>query len=223
MLTYSMLLFGLIKASYEHSKPIEDTSSYLPTYISFSLILFEKILLFPTAYTAINLYTCSHCTSCLTLALSCQSATHIVLATLATLTYLLAVVVALFSAWLFADESPDSRLPWALRNRRVALLGKFRLLFAATLVSRSSGKEYFCICLLIVVLCDFLSLYLHIICPSYLNKVVQTLDILTRVFTGIYGIYVLVLIVLRANKNRSSTLLLTYTTLCSLASGSPYS
>lgn len=223
LLVYFMLVFGLIKASYEHSKPIEDTSSYLPTYISFSLILFQKILLFPVAHTAVNLYTCSHCTSRPTLALSCQGATHIVLAVVATLSYLAAAAVALVSAWLFADESPDSKLPWALKNRQVALLGKFRLLFAATMVSRGSSKEYLCICLLVVVLCDFLSLYLHISCPSYLNKAVQILDILSRIFTGVYGSYILVLIVLRANKSRSSTSPPTYTTRCSSASGSSHS
>jgi len=109
---------------------------------------------------------------------------------------LLIAFVAFTSAWFFSDESPNSNLPWALRNPRLAVLRVIKLLFGAAIASQNATQEYSSVCLLVLIIIDLVSLYLHIISTSYLSKVVQTFDISFASCTLVFGTYALLVIVL---------------------------
>lgn len=194
------LIIGMFKASHEHKKPGEGTSLYLPTYVSVSLVVFRKLLLFPSCYAMTRFYSCFYLPSCMCwcdLALSCRGVGHIALAVLGTAIYLLIVALTLITAWFFADESPDSQLPWAVRNHRIEVLKIVKLMFGATMLGQNSTRGYATVCLLLLINADALVLYLHIICASYLNGAVQIFDIAFTSATVIYETYVFVLIVLK--------------------------
>ena len=108
---------------------------------------------------------------------------------IASISWILIVIIIGVVSFLFEDEAPNSRVPWALCNIKIEFIRVYKIIFIASFIATGLSDGYTMIALLILILADVLVIYLEIFTISYLNYSIQVIDILSFSFTGIYSIF----------------------------------
>ena len=125
----------------------------------------------------------------------CHTNLHVALIVLNALYNLIILLITIIIIFFFSDESPNSKVPWALSNFKSNLLSAFKLFFGPLLLVLTDNDYINMVCMIGLLISDILNLYFHVFFPSYLNHSVQISSIIFNIFTSIYSIYLLILIV----------------------------
>lgn len=96
----------------------------------------------------------------------------------------------------FQDESPVSHLPWALCDVKIELIRAIKYIFAGLVTAADPDCIYGLVYVLFFFGVDTLMLYVHIFSMSYLNSYIQLFEISSTIFTGIFALYISIMIVM---------------------------
>jgi len=124
-----------------------------------------------------------------------MSELHIVLLVLGIFNYLFVIILSCLTAYFFSDESPTSKLPWALCDTRIELIKMLKLLAGALIVAADYKFTYSALYLIGFLSADIFVLYANTFYCSYLYGIIQAADIICACATGLYTINLAILIV----------------------------
>ena len=114
---------------------------------------------------------------------------HIVLASVAVLNIIITILLLAFMLYFFNDELPNSKLPWALSSIKISFAQEFVIIISSLMYSNELHKNYLLASFIILLLIDFLLIYFHLFCASYIYYVTHFVDILCIVTTTNLTLY----------------------------------
>jgi len=180
-------IIGIIKAKFEHLSVSGTTSVYYPSYLSLVFGCFIQVLILPILYISIKTFGCTYISS----VISCKSAVHIILTIIAVVNGLSVIFFSVLISCFYADESPKSKLPWALCDIRIKLAHAGKHIANAVILSTEFYNSSFIFCLAILIIFDLFSVYSHLTSASYLYRVPQVIDVVSSTTTGFFAIWFL--------------------------------
>ena len=188
----------LIIIGYKTTDSSSWFSLYLSAYIGYYMIVFKKILLIPTSYLMLKIYSCSAISDSnliIILDLDCDSNIHIILKVFGTIMYIAIILFSILISYFYNDETPNSSLPWALCNIRIEVSRVLRCILCSTILATNLHYKSSLLCLFVLLANDSFALYCNIYYTSYLYDIVQSIEIINTANTIIYSIYCLILTV----------------------------